>query len=293
MFQFLKTKRPEPEPEIVSEPEPPAPPPILVPVLPGLAMRDNGTISLNRLPDISDWRIGSRFSNILGELNCGRYIHRKDWEYGLCIEGLEKLGVVHPDAQALAVGAGYERPLFYFANKVARMVATDLYDNPDHEGKPAMLTQPWSFSPIEYRRDRLEVLRMPGNQLEFPDDSFDFLFCLSSIEHFGSREIIRQSLDEMKRVLKPGGIACVITELILQGPPHHEYFQPDELTSMFLSDPTFPLVGGEMTMNISQEMFNLPVSVLSAEDLTSSPHIVLSDGERLWTSASMFLRKPN
>ena len=95
----------------------------------------------------------------------------------------------------------------------------------------------------------------------------------------------------MKRVLKPGGVACVITELILQGAPHHEYFQPDELKSMFLSDPAFPLVGGEMSMNISQEMFNLPVSVLSAEDLTSSPHIVLSDGERLWTSASMFLRK--
>ena len=289
MFQFLKFKRPEPEPE--AEPEPPPPPPVLVPVLSGLAMRGNAAVSLNRLPDISDWRIGSRFSDILGELNCGRYIHRKDWEYGLCIEGLEKLGVVHPEARALAVGAGYERPLFYYANHIERMVATDLYDNPDHEGKPMMLTEPWHFAPMEYRRDHLEVLRMPGNQLDFPDDSFDFLFCLSSIEHFGSRETIRQALNEMKRVLKPGGVACVITELILQGPPHHEYFQPDELAEMFLSDPTFALVGGEMTLNISQELLDLPVSVHSPEDLQASPHIVLSDGERLWTSASMFLRK--
>jgi len=287
MFEFLKVRRPEPEPEPASSAAPPA----LVPVLSGLAMRGNAALSLNRLPDISDWRIGSRFSDILGELNCGRYVHRKDWEYGLCIEGLEKLGVVHPDATALAVGAGYERPLFYFANRVARMVATDLYDNPDHEGKPAMLTEPWRFAPIEYRRDHLEVLRMPGNQLDFPDASFDFLFCLSSIEHFGSRKIIRQSLDEMKRVLKPGGIACVITELILRGPAHHEYFLPDELAAMFLSDPAFPLVGGEMVTNISAEMLALPVSVHSAEDLNASPHIVLSDGERLWTSASMFLQK--
>lgn len=273
MFEFLKPKSTQ------------------VQVVPGLAMRDNAARSLNRLPDISDWRIGSRFSEILGELNCGRYVHRKDWEYGLCIEGLEKLGVVHPEARALAVGAGYERPLFYYANKIAKMVATDLYDNPEHEGKPAMLTEPWSFSPIEYRRDHLEVLRMPGDQLDFPDDSFDFLFCLSSIEHFGSRETIRKSLGEMKRVLKPGGVACVITELILQGPAHQEYFLPGELAEMFLSDPGFPLVGGPMTMNISQEMLNLPVAIHVPDDIMNSPHIVLNDGKRLWTSASMFLRK--
>lgn len=291
MFQFLKLKQAAPEPEPAIEPEEPPPPPIHVPVLPGLAMRENAAQSLNRLPDISDWRIDSRFSNILGELNCGRYIHRKDWEYGLCIEGLEKLGVVHPEARALAVGAGYERPLFYFANKIAKMVATDLYENPENEGKPAMLTKPWTFSPIKYRRDHLDVLRMPGDQLDFPDDSFDFIFCLSSIEHFGSREIIKKSLGEMKRVLKPGGVACVITELILRGAAHAEYFLPGELTEMFLSDPTFPLAGGPMSLNISQEMFNLPVSIHVPGDTMNSPHIVLDDGERLWTSASMFLQK--
>lgn len=282
MFQFLKAKQPaiEPQPEQA-----------YVPVLSGLAMRDNAAHSLNRLPDISDWRIDSRFSNILGELNCGRYIHRKDWEYALCIEGLEKLGVVHPKARALAVGAGYERPLFYFANKIEMMVATDLYENPDNEGKPAMLTEPWSFSPIEYRREHLEVLRMGGDQLEFPDNSFDFIFCLSSIEHFGSRKTIAKSLSEMKRVLKPGGVACIITELILQGAAHGEYFLPDEMTEMFLSDPTFPLAGGPMSMNISREMFNLPVSVHIPGDTMNSPHLVLNDGERLWTSASMFLQK--
>jgi hypothetical protein len=132
MFQFLKAKHVLPKTALTLTPH-------QVQILPGLVMRENAAYSLNRLPDISDWRIDSRFSNILGELNCGRYIHRKDWEYALCIEGLEKLGVVHPKARGLAVGAGYERPLFYFANKIEKMVATDLYENPDNEGKPAML----------------------------------------------------------------------------------------------------------------------------------------------------------
>jgi hypothetical protein len=47
------------------------------------------------------------------------------------------------------------------------MVATDLYDNPDHEGQPAMLTSPETFAPFEYREDHLNVLRMSGDQLDF------------------------------------------------------------------------------------------------------------------------------
>lgn len=262
-----------------------------VPVAPALRLRARGSASLNRVPDLSDWRVGSRLVQILNELKCQPYIHRKAWEWGLCIEGLEQLGVVRLDAKALAVGAGYEGPLFYFANRIEKMIATDLYNNPQHEGKPEMLTEPWRFAPFEYRRDHLEVLRMSGDDLRFHDETFDFLFCLSSIEHFGSRTTIAKSLSEMKRVLKYDGVACIITELILQGPKHHEYFTPEEISEMFLSDPLFPLVGGNAEMTIASELLSMPVKVHDPEDLKASPHIVLTDGERLWTSFSMFLRK--
>jgi SAM-dependent methyltransferase len=262
-----------------------------VAVVSGQSMRKRPRTSLNRLPDISDWRMGSRFVEILRELNEGTYIHRKSWEYALCIEGLERLGVVTPGAKALAVGAGYERPLFYYANRIDRMIATDLYDNPEHEGKPQMLTEPWAFAPFDYRRERLDVLRMRGDDLQFAADSFDFLFCLSSIEHFGSRDTIAKAVSEMKRVLKIGGVACIITELILRGASHHEYFTLAELDGMFLRDPGFSLVGGAVDTDISEEMISLAVDVRSSEDLSFSPHIVLTDGERTWTSFSMFLQK--
>lgn len=247
--------------------------------------------TINRTPDLSDWRIGSRFVDILFELREGTFIHRKSWEYGLCIEGLEQLGVVRPDAVALAVGAGYERPLFYFANKIARMVATDLYDNPLHEGKPDMLTEPWKFAHFDYRRAHLEVMRMSGDALNFPDETFNFVFCLSSIEHFGTRETIAKALSEIKRVLKRDGVACIITEVVLEGAAHPEYFTPDELRSMFLSDPTFHLVGGQASLVVAEELLQMPVDIHDPDDLNASPHIVLSDGERLWTSFSMFLQK--
>ena len=60
---------------------------------------------------------------------------------------------------------------------------------------------------------------------------------------------------------------------------------------MFLTDPDFALVGGEPSMVIAEELLAMPVNVNDPEDLRASPHIVLTDGERLWTSFSMFLQK--
>ena len=62
---------------------------------------------------------------------------------------------------------------------------------------------------------------MNGTQLEFPSDSFDVVFSFSSIEHFGGENYsgALKSLKEMERVLKPGGIAVVTTEYIINNKP--------------------------------------------------------------------------
>jgi SAM-dependent methyltransferase len=218
-------------------------------------------------------------------------IHRKPWEYGLAMMGLEQLGAVTETARALAIGAGSEPPIYYYANKIAHMVATDLYDNPDHEGSPAILENPAAFAPFPYREDRLEVLSMPGDALDFDDESFDFAFCLSSIEHFGSRETQRRSLAETARVLKPGGVYCCITELILtRGHTHPEYFTFEEMEDIFFGDNGFELVGGEPDYRISKSLLDYPTTIPS-QHLSRSPHIVLEQEGMKWTSFSMFLRK--
>jgi len=266
------------------------------PTLPLIEVREGRSLrsrahTLNRLPDISDWRSGSQLANLQFELRSPVMIHRKSWEYSLCIQGLRELGAVRPEATAIAIGAGYESPLFYFANCIARMVATDLYDNPEHEGRPDMLTTPWNYAPFDYRRDHLEVHQMSGDDLKFEDKSFDFAFCLSSIEHFGNRDVQRRALAEIKRVLKPGGIVCITTEVVLEGLPHHEYYTPAELGAMFLRDAELSLVGGDLSLDISQEMMALCVDIHNESELSFSPHIVLTDGERKWTSCSLFLQK--
>ena len=253
-------------------------------------LRRERAATWNRMPRLSDWSAGGALSNRMTELHEPHVIHRKMWEYAICIDGLAELGGITTDAVGLAVGAGSERPLYYYANTISRMVATDLYDNAAHEGTPVMLTSPASFAPFPYREDRLEVLRMGGDALAFEDATFDFAFCLSSIEHFGSRQTQPRAFSEMARVVRPGGIVCIITELILNGERHHEYFMPSEIWDMFLQHPVLKLVG-PLDMRISDALPPLAIDVRVAADLTTSPHLVLTDGRVLWTSLSMFFRK--
>jgi SAM-dependent methyltransferase len=262
-----------------------------VEVVPDDQMRERERLSLNRLPDTSDWEPGNRLTNLLRELNQPICVHRKAWEYGLCIEGLEKLKCVTPEASAISVGAGTEPPLFYYAGRIRRMVATDLYNNPEHEGTPAMLVDPSKFAPLPYHKERLEVYRMPGDKLEFDADTFDFAFCLSSIEHFGSREAQHRSMAEIVRVLKPGGIACIITEVILSPGTHREYFTREEIEEIFERRPETVLVGGDFDMSISESHVRYPVDLDTSRHPGKSPHIVLKRGDLLWTSLSMFLQK--
>lgn len=256
-----------------------------------IEMRKIPQRSLNRLCDISDWRIGESLSAKMSELKEGCYIHRKSWEYALCIVGLEHLGAVQPGSRGLAVGAGYERPIFYFANKIKEMVATDLYDNPAGEGTPEMLNNPCAFAPFPYRERHLMVRRMDGTHLEFQDATFDFVFSLSSIEHFGSRSNSQKSVQEMFRVLIPGGIVCIATELILNRSTHKEYFTLDELTKYIIGSIPWKIIGGDPDYRISRSLVLNPIELDVETNHHVSPHIVMKSGNTLWTSVMLFLQK--
>lgn len=262
-----------------------------VQVLPDSVMRRLTRESLNRLVDITDWRMDGDLIRIMKELNEGPYIHRKSWEYAMCIHGFDRLGAIKPESHCLGVAAGYERPLFYYANRCARMVATDLYNCPENEGKPEMLTNPQHFAPFPYREDHLEVYAMDATELAFPDESFDATFSLSSIEHFGSRENSKRSMREMYRVLKPGGFACIATELILNGATHPEYFTYEEYKDVILDSTPFRQVGGELDLRISRSLIDYPTNLEYAAECNVCPLLVLKQNGVMWTSLMCFLQK--
>jgi SAM-dependent methyltransferase len=147
--------------------------------------------------------------------------YRKYWEVAMSVRALSDFGALRPDARLLGIGAGTETTIFYLANSVGTVFATDLYLNARDWGESApwrMLVSPDRFAPYPYRRDRLVVQHMDARLLGYPDDWFDGIFSSSSLEHFGSWESIATAAYEMGRVLRPGGVLTIATEYLISGP---------------------------------------------------------------------------
>jgi SAM-dependent methyltransferase len=148
--------------------------------------------------------------------------HRKQWEYAMLGLYLDDVGALNEHAEALSVAAGHETPLYWLANRIGHVVATDIYGAGSFSGREAdssMLTDPASFAPYAYREDHLEARNINALSLDFPDESFDIVFSLSSIEHFGLPGGAEQGAREMSRVLRPGGHLIITTECLVANHP--------------------------------------------------------------------------
>ena len=217
--------------------------------------------------------------------------HRKIWEFNQALYGLRTLGRLAPESTALGIGCGHEELMYFLANRIARVVATDLYEGSylGGESEADVLEHPEKYAPFNYRTAHLEVRRMNGLSLDAPDASFDFVFCLSSIEHFGRRRDKLQALVEMFRVLKPGGVAVVTTELVLNrlgGGP--QYFSVGTLASL-IRQAGFVL-DEPLDLHVEQEYAAQPLAL--PMDAFTTPHVVLRNFNTIYTSVSLFLMKP-
>jgi SAM-dependent methyltransferase len=179
-------------------------------------------VKLCDVADFDDPELLAMVGEILPERDARSHIERKAWEMAMLALFLSEVGRLHEGTEALAVGAGDERIVFWLANRLGRVVATDIYGSgsfAEREALASMLAEPRAHAPFPYREDRLEVLHMDGRELTFPDASFDVVFSVSSIEHFGGPLDIARAARELGRVLRPGGHAVVITECFLKRHP--------------------------------------------------------------------------
>lgn len=219
--------------------------------------------------------------------------HRKAWEFAHAVYGLRNLERLSPNAVALGIGSGHEHILYFLANKISRVVATDLYEGDfvDKEGSPIMLHTPEMFAPFHYRKEHLKVLSMDARKLDFPSDAFDFVFSFSSIEHFGGHREAAMALREMARVLKPGGISVITTELILNRlGTGRDFFRRQEIEPLFTHATGFELVGERIDYRIERRFLRHPMEF--PYEPTGKPCVVLRKGLTLFTSIALFLRKP-
>jgi SAM-dependent methyltransferase len=58
---------------------------------------------------------------------------------------------------------------------------------------------------VKQRVPELETVHGKGEALPFPDNTFDFTYCVAVMHHVADKPNVRQTLMEMVRVTKPGG----------------------------------------------------------------------------------------
>lgn len=219
-------------------------------------------------------------------------MHRKGYELTQLAFALTRLGYLRDDVDIVSVGAGHEPILYWLANRVRRVVATDLYDGAWQtrgamEGDARVLEDPAQFAPFEYRRDRLSFMRMDGRRLDFPDTSFDVAYSMSSIEHFGGLAAAREALAEMARVVRPGGLVVLATEFILDGPPYEEAFTAEAFSAL-IEHPRLELLQPVDT-NVYRRYRVSPVDLVATPWVT--PHMTVRIGETVFTSVFVVLAR--
>lgn len=175
-----------------------------------------------------------------------------------------------------------------------------------------MLTDPGAHWPFAWNAERLEVSKMDGSDLGIPDESVDGLFTSSSFAQFSTGDDIRRSLDEMFRVLRPGGILSLSTGYRLWGPVPGAsgdlVLDAEEIGTVVLADRRWSLVDGfdaavsEATMatrvstfetmqELQRSIDSLGGRYMHHMELTRYPHIVDEVPGRGFTSAHLLLRK--
>lgn len=255
-------------------------------------------------------------------------LRRKFWEYAMLGLYLEDVRALTEDAEVLSVAAGHEEPLYWLANRVKRVLATDIYGQGGFaeagamEADAAMLENPAQFAPYPYREDHLDVRSMDALRLDVPDESFDVVFSLSSIEHFGQPADIQRAAREMARVVKPGGHLIIVTEVLVKAHPLDwpplqvaiktisggrrlpratmrkrmmDAFRPREVQRDVVAPTGIPLVQ-PLDLTLSPSSYENLVTWVGSDMRTVTgneyPHILLKGHGSPWTSAFLAFQKP-
>jgi SAM-dependent methyltransferase len=240
--------------------------------------------------------------------------YRKHWEVAMAVMALRAGGLLDRGGTALGVGAGNEPTLFWLTRWL-QVHAIDLYLDPENwaeSANPSMLVDPGRHWPGDWRPQRLIVQHMDARQLRYENHSFDAVFSSSSIEHFGSDREIGQALDEIHRVLRPGGICSISTEYRISGEgpglPGVRMFDLAEIRRIVIDgrdwEPLTPfaptasqatlateVLFAEAARDVREHIAHHGELVFHALRFSRYPQIVLRAGDKLWTSVHLALRK--
>jgi SAM-dependent methyltransferase len=174
--------------------------------------------SLQKLCDAEDWA-DPRFRLVVRRgLGRGPRIHPRQWEQAAAFLALAEAGMLRREARGIAFGSGREPLTYAVAARAGQLTATDLYEA-GTAWAVARTADPLGFvlgaAPAGFPAERLAVQHMDMREIAYPDACFDFCYSISAFEHIGEDPDFLRHLREVRRVLKPGGLYALTTEVLL------------------------------------------------------------------------------
>ncbi|HPG40618.1 MAG TPA: class I SAM-dependent methyltransferase [bacterium] len=153
--------------------------------------------------------------------------HSFSSQYGyLCYIALYKFAATFCEAKTVldaACGLGFGS--YLLAHKAAQVTGVEI------------VAQVIDYARSNYKKDNMQFIHADATSLDFADHSFDLVVSLETFEHI-PRDKAGKFLNELQRVLKPGGILVLSTpnhdvySKISQTPDHVNELNVDELESL-------------------------------------------------------------
>lgn len=235
----------------------------------------------------------------------------KKWESAMAIKSFKDFNILKPGNTFVGIGAGIEINTFYLASKGCICFPVDKYlsETPWSDVAPiGMMIDPKRYSPIETKEMNIIPVHSDARYLRLPSNYFDGIYSAGSIEHFGSLDKVSESILEIERILKPGGIASITTEFRLDGPVDRPWFDDNvilftkELIEKYIIKASKLTLIGSIESDVSEKTYEtrkeLADFLESTKKLTTIeekqniyPNFVLHNDGFLFCSIHLLLKK--
>lgn len=221
--------------------------------------------------------------------------NRKTWEIGMAIYSFDKYNLLSADKEFLGIGVAKEQTISILSNYAKRVFATDIYLDQGswkdwHDGNLLIDARPYMGD--GYNHQRVVWQHVDGKELPYEDNSFDGIFSCSSIEHFGNESDIREAIEEVCRVLKPGGVAAISSEYKISGEgdgfANVQLFDKERLQRVWLDGMPWTAADFLDEWLDGTDFIDFDRSIYDKQyQEIAHPHIKLDNGKYQWTSVHL------
>ena len=265
-------------------------------------------MKLSKVANVNDFN-SSEFQSILNDYNFAgiktfpqadpSVLNRKSWEIIMAMYSFKKLGIINDSSEILGVGVAKEETISMLSKDVKRVFATDIYldgGSWQHWYEKELLVDARQYMSGDYNHRRVVWQHVDGRDMPYEDNSFDGVFSCSSLEHFGNELDIRKAIEEVYRVLKPGGVAAISTEYKIEGDgegfANVQLFDRNRLDRVWLDGINWTCVDYLDEELDDTKFIDFEKSIHDREyQKNAHPHIKLDNGTYKWTSVHLTLVK--